>query len=144
MQRNAIKLPLCLLLAHKVLQFGNTMCNLDHPDCPIIAILDWEFSGVVPAPRWNPPRAFLWNTKISIEKKAEQSRMEDIFKAICQEKGLQKMLDEIQLDPLQDSIGLWLSTLVQLSKYVQERRLRAVRFTGERSQKQHWRSLINV
>ncbi|KAJ5380619.1 uncharacterized protein N7496_003047 [Penicillium cataractarum] len=92
------------VLAHKDLHFGNVMCDPDHPDCPITAILDWEFSGVVPAPRWNPPRAFLWNTRTSPEDKVEQSRMEDVFKSICQERGLGKMLDEMQLSPLQESM----------------------------------------
>jgi aminoglycoside phosphotransferase (APT) family kinase protein len=92
------------VLAHKDLHFGNVMCDPDHPDCPITAILDWEFSGVVPAPRWNPPRAFLWNTKTSPEDKAEQSRMENVFQAVCQERGLGKMLDEMRLSPRQESM----------------------------------------
>jgi hypothetical protein len=62
-------------LAHKDLHFGNVMCDPDHPGWPITAILDCQFSGVVPAPRLNPPRAFLWNTKTSPEDKVEQSRM---------------------------------------------------------------------
>lgn len=78
------------------------MCDPRSPSCPITAILDWEFSGVVPAPRCNPPRDFLWNTKSSPDDKAEQSRMEDVFKAIRQERGLEKMLDEMQLNPLQE------------------------------------------
>jgi aminoglycoside phosphotransferase (APT) family kinase protein len=92
------------VLAHKDLHFGNVMCDPDHPDCPITAILDWEFSGVVPAPRWNPPRAFLWNTKTSPEDKVEQSRMEEVFQAVCRERGLGKMLDEMRLSPRQESM----------------------------------------
>ncbi|OOQ83518.1 hypothetical protein PEBR_34432 [Penicillium brasilianum] len=75
-----------------------------HPDCPVIAMLDWEFSGVVPAPRWNSPRAFLWNIRKYPKDKAGQSRMEDVFKANRQERGLEKILDELLLNPLQNLI----------------------------------------
>lgn len=30
--------------------------------------------------------------------------MEDVFQAICQERGLGKMLDEMRLNPLQESM----------------------------------------
>ncbi|KAJ6147214.1 hypothetical protein N7497_009196 [Penicillium chrysogenum] len=63
------------------------MYDPDHPDYPITAILDWECSSVVPAPRWNPPRAFLWNMKWSPEDKDEQTRVEKVFESICREKG---------------------------------------------------------
>jgi aminoglycoside phosphotransferase (APT) family kinase protein len=59
------------VLAHTELHFSNVMCDRAHPDFPITAMLDWEFSGVAPAPRWDPPRALLWNIKIYPKGKAE-------------------------------------------------------------------------
>ncbi|KAJ5807661.1 hypothetical protein N7447_011117 [Penicillium robsamsonii] len=92
------------VLAHRDLHFANIMCDPDQPDYPITAVLDWEFSSVVPAPRWNPPRAFLWNMKWTLEGKEEQTRMEKLFESVCREKGAGKMLDEMNLNPLQESM----------------------------------------
>lgn len=47
-----------LRLAHKDLHFANVMIDTSGE---IIAILDWEFSGVMPFTKWNPRRSFLWN-----------------------------------------------------------------------------------
>ncbi|KAJ5212929.1 hypothetical protein N7449_000098 [Penicillium cf. viridicatum] len=92
------------VLAHKDLHFANIMCDPDHPDYPITAVLDWEFSSVVPAPRWNPLRAFLWNMKCSAEDKEQQTRMEQLFESICREKEAGKILEDMELNPLQESM----------------------------------------
>ncbi|RAO71650.1 uncharacterized protein BHQ10_007662 [Talaromyces amestolkiae] len=92
------------IFAHKDLHFANIMCDPDEPGCPITAILDWEFSGVVPAPRWNPPRAFLWNYKNSPADKAEHTRMEEVFEQVCREKGAEWMLEEMKMSDLQESM----------------------------------------
>ncbi|KAK9237688.1 hypothetical protein V1525DRAFT_147344 [Lipomyces kononenkoae] len=92
------------VLAHKDLHFANIMCDPEEPGCPITAVLDWEFSGVVPAPRWNPPRAFLWNMKWTPEDKVEQTRMEELFDTVCREKGARHILVEMQLNARQESM----------------------------------------
>lgn len=92
------------VLAHQDLHFANIMCDPNEPGCPITTILDWEFSGVVPAPRWNPPRAFLWNYKNSPADKAEHTRMEEVFEQVCREKGAEWMLEEMKMSELQDSM----------------------------------------
>ncbi|KAF4765324.1 hypothetical protein N7455_004025 [Penicillium solitum] len=84
--------------------FANITCDPDHPDYPVTAVLDWEFSSAVPTPRWNPPRAFLWNMKWSPEDKEEQTHMEKLFESICREKGAGKILEDMELDPLQESM----------------------------------------
>ncbi|EED13998.1 conserved hypothetical protein [Talaromyces stipitatus ATCC 10500] len=92
------------VLAHKDMHFANIMCDPEEPGCPITAVLDWEFSGVVPAPRWNPPRAFLWNMKSTPEDKAEQTRMEELFEQVCHERGAQSILEETKMNAAQESM----------------------------------------
>ncbi|KAJ5159629.1 uncharacterized protein N7482_006633 [Penicillium canariense] len=90
------------IMAHKDMRFANIMCDPDQPGCPITAVLDWEFSGVVPGPRWNPPRAFLWNMKWDPDDKAEQTRMEQLFEQTCREKGAEHILEQTQLNAKQE------------------------------------------
>lgn len=109
------------VLAHKDLHFANVMCELDRSgeegegggegeeDTAVLlpritAVLDWEFSGVVPAPRWNPVRAFLWNGGRDAEAKEERARMEALFEAVCVEKGAALLLEEMRPNALQESM----------------------------------------
>lgn len=92
------------ILAHKDLHFANIMCDPTISGIRITAILDWEFSGTVPATRWNPSRAFLWNGKRDAESKEEHSRMEALFEAICHEKGATDLLDDVKPNALQKEL----------------------------------------
>lgn len=47
------------ILAHRDLHFGNIL--YDPETSQITAILGWEFAAVVPAPLWDPRKAFLWS-----------------------------------------------------------------------------------
>jgi aminoglycoside phosphotransferase (APT) family kinase protein len=90
------------ILAHKDLHFANIMCDPDDPRGRITAVLDWEFSGVVPAPRWNPARAFLWNAQNNAEAKVEQYALEKVFEEMCRSKGVEYLLEDVKLKDLQE------------------------------------------
>ncbi|PYI01998.1 hypothetical protein BO78DRAFT_326098 [Aspergillus sclerotiicarbonarius CBS 121057] len=92
------------VLAHKDLHFANIMCDPTDPECPITAVLDWEFSSVVPAPRWNPVRAFAWNYRYAPEDKAERNHLEEVFADICRAKGADHVLDEMKLNGRQEAM----------------------------------------
>lgn len=49
------------ILSHRDLHMGNIM--YDPSTRRITGILDWEFSAIVPAPRWDPQRAFMWDAE---------------------------------------------------------------------------------
>lgn len=74
-----------LVLAHKDLHFANVMAT---EDGTITGILDWEFAGVVPALRWDPVRAFLWNGDGSEESGEEKAKLRQVFEDTLKEKGV--------------------------------------------------------
>ncbi|KAH8652230.1 kinase-like domain-containing protein [Xylariales sp. PMI_506] len=90
------------VLAHRDLHFGNVLC--DPETAQVTAVLDWEFAGVVPAPGWNPVRAFLWNVQNTPEGFAERDRLFAIFTTICQAKGANWLLEEVGFSPKQEAM----------------------------------------
>lgn len=79
-------------LAHKDLHFANIMC--DEASGLITGILDWEFSSIVPATRWNPVGAFLWNGQYSEGAMAERDRLKTLFTERCAARGLSSLIEE--------------------------------------------------
>jgi len=100
------------ILAHKDMHFANIMCQYPalggeqagHERGPrITAVLDWEFAGIVPAPRWNPPRAFLWNGSRSAEAKSEQQKLFSVFEGFCRARGAESLLSDVRASELQEA-----------------------------------------
>ncbi|GAM85496.1 hypothetical protein ANO11243_035030 [Dothideomycetidae sp. 11243] len=92
------------VLAHKDLHFANIMVDPSDPTGRITAILDWEFSGIVPAPRWNPARAFLWSAQSGAGYQDEQSALEKVFEQKCAEKGVEFLLRDAEMKGRQDEM----------------------------------------
>ncbi|KAI1869664.1 uncharacterized protein JN550_005645 [Neoarthrinium moseri] len=69
------------ILTQRDLHFGNIMC--DPETATVQAVLDWEFSEVLPLPLWSPGSGFLWNAKQTPESMTEQSRMYGVFTKLC-------------------------------------------------------------
>jgi hypothetical protein len=90
------------IFAHKDLHFGNVMC--DPVTATITGVLDWEFSGVVPAPMWNPSKAFLWNVQETAEAKIERDRMLEIFQRTYDEQNLTGILEGVKMNAAQDAL----------------------------------------
>lgn len=80
-----------LILAHKDLHFANIMAT---EDGEITGILDWEFAGVVPALRWDPVRAFLWNGVYSDEAHEEKMRLRGVFEKELEKRGVEKWWED--------------------------------------------------
>lgn len=76
-----------LILAHKDLHFCNVMAT---PDGEITGVLDWEFAGVVPALRWDPVRAFLWNGQQTEAALEEKNRLRSMFESGLKERGIER------------------------------------------------------
>jgi len=91
-----------LRLAHKDLHFGNIL--YDSESGKITAVLDWEFSGVVPFPRWNPVKAFLWNAQSGDESRNVKYRLFERFEKRCKERGVTILKDAEYSSPLQESM----------------------------------------
>ncbi|KAF3767509.1 APH-domain-containing protein [Cryphonectria parasitica EP155] len=92
-----------LVLAHRDLHFANIM--LDPLTNRITGILDWEFAGVVPASRWNPVKAFLWNMKEGDESRAEKAELMRVFEEVCAVKGL-TILSDARANEYQEAMQL--------------------------------------
>jgi len=97
-----------IVLAHKDLHFANVMMDYDPSSgsLPVVtAILDWEFAGIVPAQRWNPVRAFLWNAKTAGDGgREEKARLWAVFERVAKEKGLTLLEDAEFSSPLQEAM----------------------------------------
>jgi hypothetical protein len=91
-----------LRLAHKDLHFAKML--YDAVSNKITAILDWEFSGVVPFTKWNPRRSFLWNGQDNEEAGNEKLRLLELFGQRCKERGVVMMEDASFSGHLQESM----------------------------------------
>lgn len=90
------------ITAHRDLHFANIMC--DAGSLRVTAVLDWEFGGVVPAARWDPSRAFLWNGSGDAAANAEKYELRKVFEAVCEEKGLHRVLRDAEPSPEQGMV----------------------------------------
>ncbi|MCJ1343479.1 hypothetical protein MMC31_001673 [Peltigera leucophlebia] len=95
-QLNQVKLR----LAHKDLHFANLLYDRDRGR--ITAVLDWEFSGVVPFPKWNPARSFLWSGHDTQAAADEKARLLAIFAERCSQRNVTILEDAKFTSPLQE------------------------------------------
>ncbi|KAK0710702.1 kinase-like domain-containing protein [Lasiosphaeris hirsuta] len=105
-----------LRLAHKDMHFANLL--FDASSNKVTAVLDWEFSGVVPFTKWNPARSFLWNGRKDASYASERQRLMQMFEERCAVKGVSLLEDAKYRSPLQDSMQLvadYLRAIVEVS-----------------------------
>lgn len=95
-QLNRVKLR----LAHKDLHFANLLYDRDRGR--ITAVLDWEFSGVVPFTKWNPARAFLWPAHDTQAASDEKARLLAMFAERCAQHHVVILEDAKFTSPLQE------------------------------------------
>ncbi|GAD92303.1 hypothetical protein MGG_10936 [Paecilomyces variotii No. 5] len=81
-------------LAHKDLHFANIL--YDPTTESISAVLDWEFSGTVPFPLWDPPRAFLWNGRDGDDAYDEKNRLREGFAQMCRDEGAEYLVNDAE------------------------------------------------
>ena len=91
-----------LRLAHKDLQFANMLYDISSGR--ISAILDWEFSSVVPFTKWNPRRSFPWNGQDNEESTIEKQRLLGLFEQRCKERNVAVLENVAFVSSLQESM----------------------------------------
>ena len=91
-----------LRLAHRDLHWANVL--YDTTSSRITAVLDWEFSAVVPFQQWNPRRAFLWTGQAGEEGAREKARLQLLFTERCKERGVALLDDAAFTSPLQEAM----------------------------------------
>ena len=91
-----------LRLVHKDLHFANIL--YDGSSGRITAILDWEFSSVVPFTKWDPKRAFLWNGQGNTESRLEKVRLRRLSDQRCKERKLNVLKHAAYNSSLQESM----------------------------------------
>jgi hypothetical protein len=105
-----------LRLAHKDLHFANLI--FDSASGKITAVLDWEFSGVVPFTLWNPRRSFLWNGRNDDESFEEKQRLMGLFTQRCAKRKVSLLKDAQFASPLQENmqkVASFLRAIVEVS-----------------------------
>jgi hypothetical protein len=91
-----------LRLVHKDLHFANVM--YEKTSGKITAILDWEFSGVMPFQQWNPRRSFLWTGQEGEAGAREKANLLELFTERCQKRNVTFLNDAVFASQLQEAM----------------------------------------